>query len=99
MRRKLHKIGLYVMRWFLRPIHIYVFHNVSDVHDELLCGIDDWTQTEQFKQNIEKLEQQYTFISISEAYHKLKHDWFRFHNYAVLTTDDGLASVLNVIPS
>ena len=98
MRRRLHKIWLYVIRWFLQPIHFYVFHNVSDKYDELLCGIDDWTQTEQFKQNIEKLSQQYTFISLSEAYNKLQHDWFRIRNYAVLTTDDGLASVLNVIP-
>ena len=87
-----------MIRWFFRPIRIYVFHNVSDAHDELLCGIDDWTQTERFKQNIEKLSQQYTFISITEAYHKLRHDWFRFRKYAVLTTDDGLASVLNVLP-
>ena len=98
MKRKLQKLWLYVIRWFFRPIHIYVFHNVSDVHDELLCGIDDWTQTDQFKRNIEYLSQHHTFISLSEAYNKLQHDRFRFRNYAVLTTDDGLASVQNIIP-
>lgn len=88
-------------RWYkmlYRPIHVFVFHHVSDVRDPLVCQEPDWTQLDQFKCNIEHLMQQYTFISLTEAYDKLQHDRFRFHKYAVLTTDDGLASVLNVIP-
>lgn len=83
--------------WY-QPIRVIVFHHVSDERDTLVCQESDWTQLNQFKRNIELLSQDYTFISLSEACEKLKHDCFRFRNYAVLTTDDGLASVLNVIP-
>lgn len=88
-------------RWYkmiYRPIRVFVFHHVSDVRDTLVCQDSDWTQLDQFKRNIEHLMQYYTFISLSEACDKLQHDYFRFRNYAVLTTDDGLASVLNVLP-
>ena len=81
-----------------RPIRVFVFHHVSDVYDPLLCGEDDWTQTDQFKRNIQSLQMRYQFISLSDACNKLKHDVFRLRNYAVLTTDDGLASVLNISP-
>ena len=82
----------------LQPIRVFVFHHVSAERDPLVCQEEDWTQLDQFKQNIEKLRKQYSFISLFEAYHKLQHNLFRFRRYAVLTTDDGLASVLNVIP-
>lgn len=84
------------LRW--QPIRVFVFHHVSDVRDPLVCQEPDWTQLDQFKRNIEHLKQHYTFISLSEACGKLRHDWFRCRRYAVLTTDDGLASVQNVIP-
>ena len=83
--------------WY-QPIRVFVFHHVSDERDVLVCQESDWTQLDQFKCNIEHLSQHYTFISLSEAHNKLQHDWFRFYKYVVLTTDDGLASVLNVIP-
>jgi len=83
--------------WY-QPIRVIVFHHVSDERDVLVCQESDWTQLDQFKCNIEHLSQHYTFISLSEACDKLQHDWFRFRKYAVLTTDDGLVSVLNVLP-
>jgi len=59
----------------------------------------DWTQTEQFKRIIQYLKEQgYTFISLSEAQEKLRHDWFRRKKYAVLTADDGYKSILNILP-
>ena len=92
------KIQRVVMRLRFRPIRIFVFHHVSDVYDSLMCGDDDWTQTEQFKRNILSLQSRYQFISLSEACERLQHDTFRMKNYAVLTTDDGLASALNILP-
>ena len=86
------------MKLRLQPIRVFCFHHVSDVRDPLVCQESDWTQLDLFKRNIEKLSRNHTFISLSEACDKLQHDWFRFHKYAVLTTDDGLASVLNVLP-
>lgn len=99
---KFQKISIKIhRRWhkvLYQPIRVFVFHHVSDVRDPLICAEEDWTQLDQFKRNIETLSQRYIFISLSDAYEKLKYDRFRFRNYAVLTNDDGLASVLNILP-
>lgn len=92
------KIEKKLMKLRLQPIRVFVFHHVSDVRDKFVCQEEDWTQLEQFKRNIEALQVQYKFISLSEACHKLQHDKIRRNKYAVLTTDDGLASALNVMP-
>ena len=94
----LNKLRWKCMKMRFRPIRVFVFHHVSDVRDPLVCQEEDWTQIDQFKQNIEKLSKQYKFISLSDACEKLQNDKFRCTNYAVLTTDDGLSSVMNVIP-
>lgn len=80
------------------PIRVFVFHHVSDVYDTLLCGEDDWTQTDQFKRNILSLQSRYQFISLSEACERLQHDTFRMKNYAVLTCDDGLNCQAALLP-
>jgi len=98
MSRILEKIHHVLIRLCFRPIRIFVFHHVSDMHDPLICAIEDWTQMDQFKRNILSLQKQYRFISLTRALKKLKYDWFRFGNYAVLTTDDGLSSVLELLP-
>jgi peptidoglycan/xylan/chitin deacetylase (PgdA/CDA1 family) len=92
------KIWHKLMKMRLQPIHVFAFHHVSETLDPLVCQEDDWTQLDQFMRNIEKLQTQYKFISLSDAYDKLCHDTMRLSHYAVLTADDGLASVLNIIP-
>lgn len=77
----------------LQPIRVFCFHHVSDERDPLVCIEEDWTQTDQFKQNILKLQSEYTFISLADAIEKLKHDTFRIKKYAVLTCDDGLKTI------
>ena len=98
MKELVNKIRRKWTKLRLRPIRVFCFHHVSEVRDPLVCQPDDWTQLDQFQRNIEKLQQRYTFISLTEAYDKLQHDIFRYRKYAVLTTDDGLASVLNIQP-
>lgn len=98
MNELVNKIRRRWMKLRLQPIWVYCFHHVSDVRDPLVCQEEDWTQLDQFKRNIEKLQERYIFISLKEAYQKLSHDKLRLKHFAVLTTDDGLASVLNVIP-
>ena len=98
LNKLVNKVKRRWIRWRYRPIRVFVFHHVSDERDTFVCQEPDWTQLVQFKRNIEILLQEYTFISLSEAYDKLQQDRFRFRKYAVLTTDDGLASVLNVLP-
>lgn len=94
----IHRIQRKWMKMRLEPIRVFCFHHVSDERDPLVCQVEDWTQLKQFKHNIMRLKVQYTFISLAEAQEKLKHDWIRLNKYAVLTTDDGFASVMNVLP-
>lgn len=83
----------------LQPIRVFCFHHVSEEYNPLTMWKCDWTQTEQFKRIIQYLKEQgYTFISLSEAQEKLRHDWFRRKKYAVLTADDGYKSLLNILP-
>lgn len=91
------KIRRLYKRLHYRPIRVFVFHHVSDVRDPLVSGEHDWSNTEQFKLNIQKLRRKYKFISIDEAWEIISKGIFRFSRYAVLTTDDGLQSVLHVV--
>ena len=82
----------------LRPIHIFVFHHVSDVRDPFVSAIEDWTQTDVFFSNILSLKKKYKFISLESAYKRIKTDRIRLDRYAVLTTDDGLRTIEKVWP-
>lgn len=82
----------------LQPIRVFCFHHVSEEYDPLLCGIEDWIQTDELKSKLKKIQKQYRFISIDEAYNHIKYDLFRTKRYAVLTSDDGLRSAWEMIP-
>ena len=86
------------MKLRLQPIRVFCFHQVSESFDASTMWECDWTQINQFKHNILRLKEQYEFISLPEATQKLKHDFFRCKKYAVLTADDGWASLKNIIP-
>lgn len=93
-----HKINNKWIKWRLRPIRVFVFHQVSDVYDASTMWRCDWTQTEHFKELISSLQARYQFISLSEAYDKLLHDFYRREDFAVLTSDDGWLSVRSILP-
>lgn len=83
----------------LQPIRIFCFHQVSDTFDESTMMECDWLPTEVFKQRIGDFKGEgYTFISLPEAQKMLRRDWFRCKKYAVLTADDGWASLKNILP-
>lgn len=86
------------MKFRLQPIRVFCFHQVSETFDASTMYSGDWTQTEQFKRNIEQLKKQYIFIPLREAHQKLQHDAVRCKRYAVLTADDGWASLKNILP-
>ena len=92
------RVKRFVIRKRLRPISVFVFHSVSDEYNPLLWWDCDWTSTEQFKQNILRLKEECSFISLPEAYERIKNDRFRFRKYAVLTADDGYRSILDLLP-
>ena len=90
------KRGLY--RILMHPIPVFVFHQVSDVFDPETMWACDWTRTEVFKQRILALKKKYTFIPLTEVQRHLAQDKWRFRNYASLTSDDGWASLTNILP-
>lgn len=95
----LSKILRKITKLRLHPIRVLCFHNVSEVYNPLTTWECDWTQIDQFKKSIKEIKRQgYTFISLTEAYEKLKHDWVRCEKYVVLTADDGYKSILNILP-
>lgn len=92
------KIRKKLLSYRLRPIRVFCFHQVSDVFEPETMWECDWMQTEAFKKKILALKDKCTFISLVEAYCHIATDKFRFNNYAVLTADDGWASLKNIIP-
>ena len=80
------------------PIEVFVFHAVSETFDEMRNQREDWMSTDMFKRLVSTIGQRYEFISLAEAYWHLRKDVFRRRRYAVLTCDDGFASVLSVLP-
>lgn len=98
------KIGKRLDKLRFAPVDVLVFHAVSDCFNPQENKRVDWSQTEDFKQYILALKKDYSFISLSEAYERLRRDWFRTASgerkkgSAVLTCDDGYASVLDVLP-
>ena len=82
----------------LQPIRVFCFHQVSDKFDPVSMWECDWMSTDAFKSKINKLRKQYKFITIEEAVEHLKRDKLRISKYAVLTADDGMKSLMNVIP-
>ena len=81
-----------------QPIEVFVFHAVSDSFDPALNKQVDWSSTTEFKQRILSFKQQYTFISLDDAYHCLHRDLTRQKKLAALTCDDGFASILSILP-
>lgn len=87
-----------LFRLRFRPIRVFVFHQVSDVFEPDTMWECDWTQTDVFKENISALMKKYTFISLEEVRRHLREDKFRVRRYAALTSDDGWASLKNILP-
>ena len=97
LRRLILKMYQRVRNVFIKPIRVFCFHQVSAKYNPLTMWECDWTQLDQFKEGILQMKKRYRFISLQEAHEKLKHNLFRFRKYAVLTSDDGYRSILNVL--
>lgn len=94
----LKKLKRTLVRLRYQPIRVFFFHQVSDEFESETMWECDWTQTEQFKRNILALQKKYTFVSLQEAHRRLASDVFRTKRYAALTSDDGWASLKNIVP-
>lgn len=83
----------------LQPIRVYCLHHVCARFDATSMYKVDWMAIEDFKHTVSLLQQQgVIFISLSAAYLKLQKDYIRRIQYAVLTFDDGYASLQEILP-
>ena len=92
------KIKRKITKLRFQPIRVFVFHQVSDSFDKSTMWECDWTQAEAFKRMIVDYMNEYTFISLEDAHMHLINDHIRTKKYAVLTCDDGWASIQSIIP-
>lgn len=95
----LHKI---VHRWIhlrLQPIRVFCFHHVCQTYDAESMNKGDWMQIDEFKSKIQKMQQEgVEFISLKEANEHICNDYIRCKRNAVLTFDDGYASLKEILP-
>lgn len=83
----------------LQPIHVYCFHHVSVVFDADSMNRGDWVQIDEFKSKMLALQRDgVEFISLTDAYRRICNDCIRCKKYAVLTFDDGYASLKEILP-
>lgn len=98
MHTLLNKIQRKWTKLRLQPIRVFCFHQVSETFDPVSMWECDWMSMADFKVRINNLQKDYTFISLPEAFEKLKHDTFRLKKYAVLTADDGSKTIECILP-
>ena len=92
IRRKWTKIRL-------QPIRVYCLHHVCSMYDALSMNECDWMNVNDFKSKVWAMQQDgVELISLTDAYRHICKDWVRRKKYAVLTFDDGYASLKEILP-
>ena len=94
-----HKISNRWKKIRLQPIHVFCFHHVAAVFDASSMNKGDWMSADKFKSKVMEMKQNgIEFINLSQAYHHIYKDLFRSKRYAVITFDDGYASLKEILP-
>ena len=93
----INKIHRKLVHLRLRPIRVFCLHQVCLEYDPLRCTKNDWISVTSFMESMKVMLKNYSFISLTEAHHKLFTDYLRFKHYAVLSFDDGYRSNLLVL--
>lgn len=97
--KPLDKIKRKWAKFRLQPIHVYCLHHICAQFDADSMNACDWTDIGAFKTKILQMRHMgVELISLSEAYTHFAHDLFRGHKYAVITIDDGYASLKEILP-
>jgi len=87
------------MKIRLQPISVFCLHHVCEEFDTEFMNECDWMQLDEFKSKVQSMQQDgIEFISISKAYKHICNDWIRCKKYAVITFDDGYASLNEILP-
>ena len=83
----------------LQPIRVFCLHHVCKKFDAESINACDWMQIDEFKSKVLALRQcGVEFISLADAYQHICQDRIRSKKYAVLSFDDGYASLKEILP-
>ena len=89
-------------RWVkfrLQPIRVVCLQHVCSEFDAVYRHSGDWMQIDEFKNKVFSMQKGgVEFISLTEAYKHICNDWFRYKKYAVLSFDDGYATLKELLP-
>lgn len=95
----IHRIKRNWMKLRLRPIRVFCMHHVCAEFDAESMNACDWMEIDEFKKKVHAMQQDgVEYISLTEAYRHVCKDWIRCKKYAVLTFDDGYASLKEILP-
>jgi len=99
MNELMRKIRRKWMKLRLQPIRVFCFHHVCAKFDAESMNACDWMPIGDFKSKVQSMQRNgVEFITLAEAYRHISHDWIRSKKYAVLTFDDGYASLKEILP-
>ena len=99
MSELVNKIQRKLMKLRLQPIRVFCLHHVCATFDAESMNECDWTQIDEFKSKVlSMLQDGVELISLTDAYSHITEDKFRNRKYAVLTFDDGYASLKEILP-
>ena len=99
MKKIIEKIRRRLTKLSLQPIRVYCLHHVCEHFDPDSMHESDWMALGEFQQRIFSMHKDSVqFISLTDAYNHIKNDKVRLGKYAVLTFDDGYASLKELLP-
>ena len=87
------------MKLRLQPVRVYCLHHVCAEFDSESMNRGDWMQIDEFKNKVMAMQQNgVEFISLTDAHQHICNDIARCKKYAVLSFDDGYASLKEILP-
>lgn len=99
MWTKWNKVRGRFIKWRLQPIRVFCLHHVCEQFDAEAMHSCDWMSSDEFKSKVQAMRQNgVEFISLSKAHKHIANDRIRCKKYAVLTFDDGYASLKEILP-
>ncbi len=94
-----HRISRKLTKLRLQPIRVFCLHHICRTFDAESMYKCDWMPIDEFKSEVVSMQQDgVEFVSLITAYQHICNDWFRCKKYAVLSFDDGYASLKEILP-
>lgn len=94
----MNKISRGLRKFCLQPVRVYCFHHICKKYDGEWMHECDWMSIEEFQRKVLELKRRgVVFVSLTEAYRLICMNRIRFRKYAVVTFDDGYATIKEIL--